>query len=87
MGLQSLAQQPQSLAQAPAFVSGPAAAMAPAAEVWRRPWLRCGGSDISAGAIAAAGPDLKAAGPDFEAAGPDFEAAGPDFEAAGGGWR
>ena len=42
----------------------------------------------AAGAIAAAGPDLKAAGPDLEAAGPDFEAAGPgpDFDAAGPDW-
>ena len=41
------------------------------------------GHTSAAGAIAAAGPDLKTAGPDFEAAGPDFEAAGPVFEAAG----
>ena len=60
-----------------AFKSDPAAAMAPAAEVWRRPRLRGSGGDTAAGAIAAAGPDLKAAGPDFEAARPDFEAAGP----------
>ena len=51
--------------------------MTPAAEVWRWPRLRRGGGDTAAGAIAAAGPDLKAARPDFEAAGPDFEAAGP----------